>query len=349
MAALRLLKRPLDRRPGRRGMAAASELFAHERRVHARSGAQGELDRPRPQLAQRHAAVRSLDEGGEGAELLNIRVRRVHLLAQGEGNRHDDDAVVVIELHVRDHPRLHREARLALRAEEHLVDGGRVNPRREELRGDAVRARGGVGIDKAARVGGDRDIERQGDLRRDGRQLADNLIDNLAAGGALSFQTRLGGEELLRWVVIDGEVDAPGIGLGILRQEGERGDVHAHDKRRLPALRRPVGRGVGRVRHGDLRVRQEVGLLADVAQRAAERGGGADRIAVRADVREQEHPVPAAQQRGGFCNVHAPPHFSSGRTMSALAGFAGLTWLSMSRMCAPWAMDSSRKNCSSGV
>ena len=213
-----------------------------------------------------------------------------------------------------------------------------------------MRPRRGVGIDEAPAVCGHRHIQRHGYLRRDVRQPAHDLIHDLAAGGGLRVQARPFREELLGAVVVDGQADVVFIRHRVLRQQIGRGDVHRHHALRHIALRRPQGRGVRLVGAGDLRIGQQIRSLAHAPQGAAQGGGAAHGVAVGTDVGQYQHLVQRPQEVCRLLYGQAGAHSrSSGSTMSALAGLAGFTWFRRSRMCAPWAMESSMKNCSSGV
>ena len=151
--------------------------------------------------------------------------------------------------------------------------------------------------------------------------------------------------------MIDGQLDAVRVGGRVVRQQVQRRDVGGHYVLRRKALRHPVGGGAGRIGGGDLGVIQQVRRLSHVPQGLTQRGGAADGVAVGPHVRQDQHVVHAPQgcrrlPRGQSVPAHSR---SSGSTMSALAGLAGFTWLRRSRMCAPWAMESSMMNCSSGV
>ena len=150
--------------------------------------------------------------------------------------------------------------------------------------------------------------------------------------------------------MVDGQLDAAGVRSRVVRQQVQRRDVGGDDMRRRKVLRRPVGRGVRCIGVGDLRVIQQVRRLAHVPQRLTQRGGRADGVAVGAHVGQQQHVVHLPQPCRRLLYRQVPAHSrSSGSTMSALAGLAGFTWFRRSRICAPWAMESSIKNCSSGV
>ena len=274
----------------------------------------------------------------------------MQLLPQGQGDGHDHHPVAVVQLHVRHHAGLHGQPRLALGAEQHLIHRANVDACFQQLRRDAVGVRRGVGVDEAARVGGNGHIQQQGDGGRYRRQLPDDAVNDLAAGGGIRVQARLRCEKLLRAVVVDGQLNAAGISGGVVRQQVQRRDVGGHDVLRHEALRCPVGLGVGGVGVGDLRVIEEIRGFAHIPQSLTQRGGRADGVAVGAHMGQQQHVVHLPQPRRRLLHRQAPVHsLSSGSTMSALAGLAGLTWFRRSRICAPWAMESSMKNCSSGV
>ena len=105
--------------------------------------------------------------------------------------------------------------------------------------------------------------------------------------------------------MVDGQLDARGVDRRVVRQQVQRRNVGGDDMRRCKALRRPVGRGVGRVGVGDLRVVQQIGGLSHVPQGLTQRGGRADGVAVGPHVGQQQHIVQRAQVRR--CLLYTQP------------------------------------------
>ena len=194
-------------------------------------------------------------------------------------------------------------------------------------------------------------------LPQSGNQYEKGKQDLFAV--VIAFRYLLSGKDFLEFKrklikeidrVVDGQADTALIGQRVVRQQIGRGDVHRHHALRHIALRRPQGRGVRLVGTGDLRIGQQIRSLAHAPQGAAQGGGAAHGVAVGTDVGQYQHLVQRPQEVRRLLYGQAGAHSrSSGSTMSALAGLAGFTWFRRSRMCAPWAMESSMKNCSSGV
>ena len=270
----------------------------------APAGPQGQLHRAGAQLPQGHTAVGPLHLRRQSAELLNIGVGGVQLLPQGQGDLHHHHPPGVEALHTRHHPGLHGQTHGALGAEQCLVDGGHVDAAVHQLCGNAVAAGGGVGVDEATGVRGDGHIQRQSHLRRQGRQLPEDIVHDLAAGGAVRLQTRLTGEKLLRGVVVDGQSNAVLIGPGVLRQQRQRRNVHGDHIRRCKIRLRQIGGGIGGVGGRQLRVGQQIRRFAQRPQAAAQGGSGADGVAVGADMGEDQHLIHNRQPDGGFRSGH---------------------------------------------
>ena len=213
---------------------------------------------------------------------------------------------------------------------------------------------GGVAIDKAAAVGGHGHIQGRGDVAGDGAQQAEDVIHQLATGGPARVQTGALGEELLGGVVVNGQVHPGEIFLGVVGEQPPGGDVHRHHRVRGKAVFGQKPLKIGGEQGGGLGVWQDEGPLAQLAQGAAQGSGAAHRVPVGAEMGQDEIAVVAAEKVGGGLNGDRRAHgiHSSSRWMCSLAGLAGLTTLgsrSMSRMWAPWSMESSRTKVSSGV
>ncbi len=90
----------------------------------------------------------------------------------------------------------------------------------QKVRRDAVRVCGSVRVAEAARIRGDGDIEKVG-LRfvRPADQRIDERENKLAAGGAVRLQTGVAGKKRLGGMVVDGQLNAVTVGLGVLRQQ----------------------------------------------------------------------------------------------------------------------------------
>ena len=105
--------------------------------------------------------------------------------------------------------------------------------------------------------------------------------------------------------MVNGQLDARGVGRRVVRQQVQCRNVGGDDMRWRKALRRPVGRGVGRVGVGDLRVVQQIGGLSHVPQGLTQRGGRAEGVAVGPHVGQQQHIVQRAQVRR--CLLYTQP------------------------------------------
>ena len=280
-------------------MPSAAQLLAQRTGVHPGAGAYRHLHCAGPQLPQRHAAVGALHQCGQGAQFLNIRVGGLHLLPQRQGYGHHHHTLTVKQLHFRHHAGFHGQPHPALGAEQRFVHCRHVHHLHQGRR-DAVGAGGGVGVLKAAAVGADRHIQRQRDLRRQRRQMGDDLIDHLAAGGAVRLQTGVAGKEAVGRMVVNGQLDTPGVRLGVLGKQAHIGNIHADHMVPLPALRSPVGGSVGGVGGGDLRIGQQIRRAAAPAQCGAQGRGAANGVAVRSHMGQQQHVVQRVQISGGL-------------------------------------------------
>ena len=105
--------------------------------------------------------------------------------------------------------------------------------------------------------------------------------------------------------MVDGEVYAVPIGLGVVGEHTRRREVYRHDGVRLIAVLGPQARHVARITRRSPVVRKDGGGLAKTAQDAAQSGGAAERIAVRANVREDQEIVVGTQE--GRCLLRREP------------------------------------------
>lgn len=87
---------------------------------------------------------------------------------------------------------------------------------------------GDVGVDEAAGIRGDGHIQRQSNLRRQGRQLPDNVRDQFATGGGLRTDDVGLAEALKGGVVVDCQIHLIRVRLGIVGEQSHRGDVRRY-------------------------------------------------------------------------------------------------------------------------
>lgn len=71
------------------------------------------------------------------------------------------------------------------------------------------------------------------------RQLSDDAVEDLAAGGGVRVQTHLLRKEPVGAMVIDGQLDAVRVGGRVVRQQVQRRDVGGHYVLRCKALPAP--------------------------------------------------------------------------------------------------------------
>ena len=325
-------------------MSAAAELGAGERRVHARARAHTDLPRAVLRFLHRHGAVRALDHAAEGGEVFHVGLGERHALLQGLRHSDDNNAVFVVEFHRAQKLSFKREALFALRAEVELVDGFIVDARLHQRGGHAVRVRRDVGVDKAARVGRNGDIERQGDFLRQLPQLLRKRAENFAAGGALGVHAALGRVVLVARVMVDGEIDARFEHLGVVREEAQRRKVDGNDRLIVKIVRHPVPLNIGGKMLGRLAVVENARMLSHRPQHGAQRRRAAEGVAVGAAVGEDEVLIVRAEVCRDFGNGHSCSSSVFSVSFSGFAGFTTCGSRSISRMCAPYSMESSAMN-----
>ena len=231
-----------------------------------------------------------------------------------------------------------------------FVQALEVNALLHQPRRHPVGVGGGVGVDKAPGVGGHGHIEGGGDGLVHHPQVLGDLPENFAAGGLVRLQAGLFCKELLGGVVVDGQVNALHIGLGIWGQQPQGGHVHAHHRVRGVLLGSLHPLQVLPEQGGGVQAGEQPSGFAHLAQQVAQAHAAANGVPVGALVGQNEIVVVLGEKLSRFLVSHAQS--SSSSTMWALAGLAGLTTLgsrSISRMWAPWSMESSRSKMSSGV
>ena len=233
-----------------------------------------------------------------------------------------------------------------------FVQGKGVHTGLHQLGHNTVGVSRGIAVLETAGIGGDGHIEGNGFLLGDRSPLADDVVNQFAAGRPPGVQTGLGGEKLLRGMVVDGQIDAPlQPGLTGVGEETDGGNVHADHLLGRIALRGQQALQIGGKKVGGPGLGTDIGGLAQAAKGAAQGGGAANSIAVGTAVGQDEELIPALEPGGGLFKGNGF-HSSSSSTMWALAGLAGLTTVSSrsrERMWAPWSMESSSTNWSSGV
>ena len=330
-------------------MAAAAERGAGLRRVDARAGAHADLPRAVLRFLHGDGAVRALYHAAEGGNVVHVCLGERQPFNKAQRQRDDDHAPLVVKLHRAQQLRFKGKALFRLGAEVALVRSAVVDARLHQRRGDAVRIRRDVGVDEAARVRAHRDVERQRDGRRELTELERQLTEDLAAGGALGTHAALASEVFIARVMVKGKINPLLELLGVVGKQPERREIDGDDRFIAVVLRRPVGCDVVGVKARDLGVRQQRRPLTHLAQHGTQRSGAAEGVPVGTAVCEDEIIVMRAQISGDFPDRHSS---SPSNTICSFAGFAGLTFVgsrSISRMCAPYSMESSAVNCSSGV
>ena len=136
--------------------------------------------------------------------------------------------------------------------------------------------------------------------------------------------------------MVDADLTLPPIGQRRIREQILGGDVHRYDVLGHKVLRRPQAGHIVGVGLGDPRVVEDMSRLAQLPQSQRQTSGGAQGVAIRADVGQDQKPVPRLQPLGAFQFCHFSS--SSSRTRSI-----------MLTIRTPRSMESSSMNCSSGV
>ena len=133
--------------------------------------------------------------------------------------------------------------------------------------------------------------------------------------------------------MVDGQVNAPHIGLSIGGQQPQGGHVHAHHRVRGVPLGGLHPLQIFLEQGGGVQAGEQPGGFAHLAQQVAQAHAAANGVSVRALVGQNEIVVVLGEKLSRFLVGHAQSPSSS--TMWALAGLAGLTTLgsrSISRM-----------------
>ena len=163
------------------------------------------------------------------------------------------------------------------------------------------------------------------------------------------MHTALFAKALVAWVMVDGEVDARFEHLGVVGEQAQRGEVDGDDRLIVKIVRDPILLDIGLEVLGRLAVIEDARGLTHLAQHGAQRRSAAERVAVGAAVGQDQVAVMRAQKGGDLLDRHSS---SPSSTICSFAGFAGFTTRtsrSISKMCAPYSMESSAMNCNSGV
>ena len=104
--------------------------------------------------------------------------------------------------------------------------------------------------------------------------------------------------------MVDGQVNALPVGQGAVRQQAQRGDVHADHRVRDKPLRRSEPVQIACQQGGGVLIEQSIGGLAQLLQPAAQSSGAADGVAVGALVGQDQVVVMGAQKRCRFPVIH---------------------------------------------
>ena len=192
-----------------------------------------------------------------------------------------------------------RTGDLAEKLHAHLaVIGAELQQARRRAQGRCVR----VCVLKAARVRRDGDVQEVCLLlsHAAGQQL-DKLEHCLAAGGFLRVQQRAAGVEQVRRVVVDAQIDRAEKSL---REQIRRCDIDRDHTRGHKVRRRKKLRHIRQIARSCLRVGEQIRRLAHAAQCAAKRRTAPERVTVRAQVRQDQNRVAAAQGRCKLPIIH---------------------------------------------
>ena len=163
------------------------------------------------------------------------------------------------------------------------------------------------------------------------------------------MHTALLAEALVARVMVDGEVDARFEHLGVVGEQAQRGEVDGDDRLIVKIVRDPILLDVLLEVLGRLAVIEDARGLAHLAQHGAQRRSAAERVAVRTAMGENEVLVVRAEVCRDFGNGHSCSSSVFSVSFSGFAGFTTRGSRSISKMCAPYSMESSAMNCSSGV
>ena len=163
------------------------------------------------------------------------------------------------------------------------------------------------------------------------------------------MHTALFAEALVARVMVDGEVDARFEHLGIVGEQAQRGEVDGDDRLIVKIVRDPILLDVLLEVLGRLAVIEDARGLTHLAQHGAQRRSAAERVAVRTAMGENEVLVVRAEVCRDFGNGHSCSSSVFSVSFSGFAGFTTRGSRSISKMCAPYSMESSAMNCSSGV
>ena len=164
----------------------------------------------------------------------------------------------------------------------------------------------GVGVDEAAAVGGHGHIEQRGGLGIQQTQRLGQLQDDLPAGGLVRLTEKPPGIACIGGMVVDAQVYAPG--RKALRIEILRRQVHRQHRVGLKAVRCDIRCHKGRVHGRHLGIVVKIRRLAHPAQDMTKGGGTAKRVAVRADMRQQQISVAVLQIVEGLIKRHHRRH-----------------------------------------
>ena len=157
-------------------------------------------------------------------------------------------------------------------------------------------------------------------------------------------------EVFIAGMVVDGQIDLVLQVFRVVGKQAQRCKVHGDYRVKAAVILGPQRVHIGRKDLGRLGVAQQKRALAQAAQHMTQRRRAAQRVSVGPLMGQDQIVVMLAEKVRDFRRREHQSLSSS--TMSALAGLAGLTTFgsrSISRMCAPYSMESSATNCSSGV
>lgn len=144
-------------------------------------------------------------------------------------------------------------------------------------------------------------------------------------------------------------IDARFEHLGIVGEQAQRGEVDGNDRLIVKIVRDPILLDIGLEVLGRLAVIEDARVLPIWRSMAHSAAAQPSVVAVRTAVGENEVLVVRAEVCRDFGNGHSCSSSVFSVSFSGFAGFTTRGSRSISKMCAPYSMESSAMNCSSGV
>ena len=297
-----ILHRVLHCGPGSGGVSAASKTGADRAGAQiVRIGAQGNFTYTGTQLPQGHTGTHSLYLPHKRGDIVDVLLLCADLSQHIQGEGYHRGLSPVIELHPRHQHTLDFQPLEGLCAEVPPIHGVYVDARIHKGGSGAVGLRLGVAVHKAAAVGGHCHIQGQRRILRHRPPLADDVVNDLPAGGLLVIQTGILGVKLLGGVVVDGQVYSPlQPDQGVFREQAPGRHIHRHHGLRGIALRGQQPLHIGAVDLRQLGVGQHPRILSLLPQGDAQSGRTAYRVPIRAHMGQDQKTFPLQQP---FCSL----------------------------------------------